>query len=396
MKKYSLYYVLLLIAVVSCQEKKVNPEKPVPLLDKVSTQYEHLYRNAIKYVDSDTPMPRTIVDGKLHRVGRYDWTSGFHPGSMWNLYGLTKNEEWRDRALYYTKLLDTLQYWEGTQDLGFMIGDSYGNALKYMDNKAYEKVMVQAAKSLSSRFKPKAGIIQSWESNDRWQCPVIIDNMMNLEMLFEATKISGDSTFYTIAVTHADMTMDNHYRKDFSSYHVLDYDTETGEVLKRNTAQGYKDESAWARGQAWGLYGYIVMFRETRDLKYLNQAKNIAGFIMNHTNLPENKVPYWDFNAPVTKLTPRDASAAAITASALYELSTFVDGDLNSVYKNEANTIVETLSKEPYLAELGTNEGFLLKHSTGHLPKDSEIDVPLNYADYYFLEALIRKRDMIK
>jgi len=158
-------------------------------------------------MDTDTPMPRTIVDGKLYTVGVYDWTSGFHPGSMWNLYKLTNNEEWKNRATHYTKLLDTIQYWEGTHDLGFMIGDSYGNALKYENNADYEKVMVQAAKSLSSRFKPNAGIIQSWESNDRWQCPVIIDNMMNLEMMFEATKISGDSTFYQIAVIHADTTM---------------------------------------------------------------------------------------------------------------------------------------------------------------------------------------------
>tara|TARA_R110001592_G_scaffold99014_2_gene282259 strand:+ start:3562 stop:4752 length:1191 start_codon:yes stop_codon:yes gene_type:complete len=395
MKKLYPYYLLLILSVASCQEKNANLENTVPTIEKVSTQYEYLYQNAMKFWDTETPMPRTIVDGKLHSVGIYDWTSGFHPGSMWNLYALTKNEEWKNRATYYTKLLDTLQYWEGTHDLGFMIGDSYGNALKYVKNEDYEKVMVQAAKSLSSRFKPNAGIIQSWGSNDRWQCPVIIDNMMNLEMLFEATKISGDSTFYKIAVTHADTTMAKHFRKDYSSYHVLDYDTETGEILKRNTAQGYKDESAWARGQAWGLYGFIVMYRETKNLKYLNQAKHIAGFIMNHPNLPEDKVPYWDYNAPVTAQTPRDVSAAAITASALYELSTYVEHNLNSAYKNEANTIVETLSKEPYLAEIGTNEGFLLKHSTGHLPNDSEIDVPINYADYYFLEALIRQREIV-
>tara|TARA_R110002074_G_scaffold39190_2_gene105533 strand:+ start:12310 stop:13500 length:1191 start_codon:yes stop_codon:yes gene_type:complete len=395
MKKLYPYYLLLIVSVASCQEKKVNTENNLTIIEKVSVQYEYLYQNAIKFLDTEKPMPRTIVDGKLHSVGIYDWTSGFHPGSMWNLYALTKNEAWKNRATYYTKLLDTLQYWEGTHDLGFMIGDSYGNALKYVKNEDYEKVMVQAAKSLSSRFKQNAGIIQSWESNDRWVCPVIIDNMMNLEMLFEATKISGDSTFYKIAVTHADTTMAKHFRKDYSSYHVLDYDTDTGEILKRNTAQGYRDESAWARGQAWGLYGFIVMYRETKNLKYLNQAKHIAGFIINHPSLPEDKVPNWDYNAPVTAQTPRDVSAAAITASALYELSTYVEHNLNSAYKNEANTIVETLSKEPYLAEIGTNEGFLLKHSTGHLPNDSEIDVPINYADYYFLEALIRQREIV-
>jgi hypothetical protein len=275
-----------------------------------------------------------------------------------------------------------------------MIGDSYGNALKYIDNQDFERVMVQGAKSLSSRFKPKAGILQSWNTNDRWQCPVIIDNMMNLEMLFEATKISGDSTYYTIAKTHANTTMRNHFRDDFSSFHVLDYDIDTGKILKRNTAQGYKDESAWARGQAWGLYGYVVMYRETKEVKYLEQANSIANFINNHKNLPEDKIPYWDYDAPVTNKTPRDVSAAAITASALYELSTYVDGALKTSYVNRASNILKSLSTEPYLAEVGTNEGFLLKHSTGHLPINSEIDVPINYADYYFLEALLRQRNL--
>lgn len=396
MRKYYWGILLLIVLVVGCQEKKVVPEDNKPIIEKVAEQYDHLYEKAIQFSETKKPMPRTTIEGKLKTVGVYDWTSGFHPGAMWNLYGLTKDSEWKNRATFYTELLDTIQYWEGTHDLGFMIGDSYGNALKYEDNKAYEKVMVQAAKSLSARFKPKAGVIQSWEANSRWQCPVIIDNMMNLEMLFEATKISGDSTFYNIAIMHADTTMAKHFREDYSSYHVLDYDTETGAILKRNTAQGYQDNSAWARGQAWGLYGYVVMYRETKNSKYLDQANNIAGFIMNHPNLPKDKIPYWDYDAPVTDKTPRDASAAAITSSALYELSTYVDGDLKISYINEANTIVKSLSNAPYLAKLGTNEGFLLKHSTGHIPENSEIDVPLIYADYYFLEALLRQRDMIK
>ena len=396
MRTYHFFCISLVVLFVGCKEKQVKTEKPTSVLDSVVAQYEHLYQNALPFKDSDTPMPRNVVDGKLHTVEVYDWTSGFHPGAMWNLYGLTNDEIWKLRALQYTELMDTIQYFTGTHDLGFMIGDSYGNGLKYMDSVSYEKVMVQAATSLATRFKPKAGIIQSWESNDRWQCPVIIDNMMNLEMMFRATEISGDSTFYKIAITHADTTMSKHFRSDFSSYHVLDYDTETGEVLKRNTAQGYQDGSAWARGQAWGLYGFTVMFRETKNKKYLEQAKQIAGFIMDHPNLPVDKVPYWDYDAPVTEKTPRDASAAAITASALYELSTFVDGELKDEYQSVANTIVDTLSTTPYLAEVGTNEGFLLKHSTGHLPANSEIDVPINYADYYFLEALLRKTTILK
>ena len=394
-KKAFLYLVFILTA-FACKDVSVASEKPVALTAKVAEQYELLYQNALPFKDSAKPMPRTVENNNLRMVGIYDWTSGFHPGSMWNLYALTNDDRWKQRATEYTKLLDTLQYWEGTHDLGFMIGNSYGNALKYVANAYYESVMVQAASSLSARFKPKAGVIQSWDANDRWSCPVIIDNMMNLELLFRATEISGDSTYYQIAVTHADTTMSNHYRKDFSSYHVLDYDTESGEVLQRNTAQGYQDESAWARGQAWGLYGYVVMYRETQQIKYLEQAKNIAAFIMDHPNLPEDKVPYWDYDVPVTEDTPRDASAAAITASALYELSTYVETDLKGKYQTFADTILETLSAPPYLADFGTNHGFLLKHATGHLPDASEIDVPINYADYYFLEALMRKRELIK
>lgn len=387
--------VILLLIFNACKDNTVQEEKPLDIVAHVSAQYENLYKNTLPAKTSDRPMPRTVKNGEAHLVGIYDWTSGFHPGSMWNLYALTKNEVWKERAMEYTILLDTLQYWTETHDLGFMIGDSYGNGLKYMSSALYEKVMVEAAKSLSTRFRHKAGVLQSWEANSRWQCPVIIDNMMNLEMLFRATEISGDSTFYKIAVTHADTTMSKHFRKDNSSYHVLDYDTETGEVLKRNTAQGYAASSAWARGQAWGLYGFVVMYRETKNTKYLEQAQKIADFITQHPNLPKDKIPYWDYDAPVTNETPRDASAAAITSSALYELSTFLEGSKKIEYRKVADSILNSLSTAPYLAPLGTNEGFLLQHSTGHMPENSEIDVPINYADYYFLEALMRKETMV-
>ncbi len=220
--------------------------------------------------------------------------------------------------------------------------------------------------------------------------------MMNLELLFRATQFSGDSIYAKIAVTHANTTMKNHYREDYSSIHVLDYDPNTGEVLQRVTHQGYADSSAWARGQSWGLYGYVVMYRETQDRSYLDHAMNIANFIINHPNLPVDKVPYWDYNAPLTENTYRDASAAAIAASALYELSLYADNGKSGQYREVADTMLASLANASYLAEMGTNEGFLLKHSVGHLPGNSEIDVPINYADYYFLEALIRKETMVK
>jgi hypothetical protein len=258
---------------------------------------------------------------------------------------------------------------------------------------AYKEVLLQGAKSLTKRFNPNTGVIKSWD-HAKGQYLVIIDNMMNLELLFWATKVSGDSSFYKIAVTHANTTMKNHFRPDNSSYHVLKYDTITGEVLSKKTAQGYADESAWARGQAWGLYGYIVTYRETKDKKYLDQAVKIADFILQHPNLPKDKVPYWDHNAPNIPNEERDASAAAITASALLELSAYVKNGKELV--KEAEEILTNLSSPAYLAAVGTNNDFILMHSTGHKPAKSEIDVPIIYADYYYIEGLLRYKQMIE
>jgi len=249
---------------------------------------------------------------------------------------------------------------------------------------------MEAANSLISRYKPNAKIIRSWDHNrDKWQCPVIIDNMMNLELLFWASRESGDSTYYDIAVNHANTTMKNHFRPDYGTYHVVDYDTITGNVLNRHTHQGYAHESTWARGEAWALYGYTMCYRETNDKAYLNQARHVANFIFTNPNLPEDLIPYWDFNAPSIPNEPRDVSAAAVIASALYELSSF-GGEKAVQYKDQADTIIENLTLH-YRAALGDNGGFLLQHSTGSKPSDSEVDVPLVYADYYFLEALLRK-----
>ncbi len=293
-----------------------------------------------------------------------------------------------------TENLDSIQYLQWHHDVGFMIYDSYGNGLRLTGEKAYEPVIVQTAKSLATRFREVPGVIQSWDA-DRgwqaergWQCPVIIDNMMNLELLFKATELSGDSTYYNIAVRHADRTMQEHFREDASCYHVVDYDLTTGEVRRRCTAQGYADESAWARGQAWAVYGYTTCYRITGDRKYLDHALKVCDFVFNDPNLPEDGIPYWDFDAPNIPDEPRDASTAAVIASALYEIYTYTN---DAAHKERADALVGSLSSPAYRAEPGTNGGFILMHSVGSLPHGSNIDVPLNYADYYFLEALIRK-----
>ncbi|GAB1415072.1 glycoside hydrolase family 88 protein [Paludibacter sp.] len=340
--------------------------------------------------------PRTVSCDKIQYVPIDDWTSGFFPGTMWYMYELSGNDTWKYYGIKYTEELDSVKYLTWHHDVGFMINCSYGNAYKVTKNEAYKEVMIEAAKSLATRYRPTPGVIQSWDENRGWQgtrgwmCPVIIDNMMNLELFFEVTRFTGDSSFYKMAVSHADVTMANHFREDYSCYHVIDYDKIKGGVRHKQTAQGYADESAWARGQAWAIYGYTVCYRETHDIKYLEFADKIYNYLFTHKNMPEDLIPYWDFDAPDIPNEPRDASAAAVIASALYELSTYD----RPQYKETADKIIESLSSPAYRAILGTNHNFLLLHSVGSIPHGHEVDVPLNYADYYFLEALLRKKNL--
>lgn len=383
----------------SCSNKP-NDEKPGFVAENVKFAAEQYGLQIAKIEESGEILnPKSFIDGKMKYINPQEWTSGFFPGSLWYLYELTGDEKWKTRAAKFTETLDTVQYLTNHHDVGFMIGCSYGNGFRLLQNELYKQVIIQAAKSLSTRFRPVAGIIQSWDVTSGWQaergweCPVIIDNMMNLELLFEATKFSGDSTFWKIATTHADNTIKNHFRPDFSTYHVIDYSLTDGSVRNKNTAQGFADESTWARGQAWAIYGFTVCYRETRNPKYLEQAEKAFGFVAKNPNFPADGVPYWDYNAPNIPDEKRDASAAAIMASALYELCNYSKTD---DYKAWADKMMQTLSGAEYRAALGENGDFILKHSVGSIPHNSEVDVPLNYADYYFLEALKRKNDMEK
>lgn len=333
--------------------------------------------------------PRSVEDGKIRMVPSKDWTSGFFAGELWMMYELTTDEYWKEKALEYTLPLEK-EKWNGrTHDMGFKMYCSFGKAWQNTQDPLIRDILIQSAKTLATRFRPNIGCIRSWDHNsDKWDYPVIIDNMMNLELLFWAAKETGNELFKEIAIKHAETTMKNHFREDFSSYHVVDYNPKTGEVQTKCTHQGYDDESAWSRGQAWGLYGYTMVYRETGDKKFLDQAEKIAAYILSHPNLPENLIPYWDFNAPGIPNEPLDASAAAIIASALYELSTFSSN--NRDYLAAADKILETLFSEKFMAKTANNHGFLLKHSTGSMAHNTEVDVPLVYADYYFLEALVR------
>jgi unsaturated chondroitin disaccharide hydrolase len=340
-------------------------------------------------------MPRSIdKEGKLVTSPTRWWCSGFYPGTLWYIYELTSNKEAMSIAHSRTMLLEPEKHNTRTHDVGFIINCSYGNAYRLTGNSEYLNVMSTASETLFRRYRQIPGLIKSWD-NPRWQYPVIIDNMMNLELLlFVADKI-GKMEYYNACVSHADKTIEHHFRDDFSSYHLVDYDTLSGKPIHKQTHQGAFDESAWARGQAWGLYGYTVMYRKTSDKRYLEQAQKIADFILNHPNLPSDKIPYWDFNADDIPNSLRDASAAAIIASALLELSDYSKEKKSKVYRENAKNMLLTLGSDKYMAKKGENGNFLLKHSVGHLPANSEVDVPLSYADYYFMEGLVRLKQRI-
>jgi len=340
-------------------------------------------------------LPRTIdTAGNLVTAGSGWWTSGFFPGSLWYLYEYSKDEKIREDAMVMTSRIENEKNNTGTHDLGFMLYNSFGNGFSLTGEESYKETLLTGARSLSTRYRPTVGCIQSWGSSSRWQCPVIVDNMMNLEFLMWAFNITGDSTYYNICVSHSDTTIKNHYRPDYSSYHVVSYDTITGKVEIKQTHQGASDESAWSRGQSWGLYGFVVMYRETGLQRYLDQAIHIADFMINHPNMPDDMIPYWDFNAPGIPEAKRDVSAGAIMASALIELSKLVGPGYGEKYLQVAEKQLRTLSSPSYMAQLGENGNFILKHSVGSLPGNSEGDVPLSYADYYFIEALMRYRSL--
>src|SRR5690606_23444436 len=325
------------------------------LLDRSEKQLSTL-RTAAR---EESKNPRTLTkDGHIHWIqSSYDWTEGFWPGTCWTLYEVSKDKKWKEAATASQKLFEEHKDLTTDHDLGFIFNNSYGKAYRITKEERYKQVLLDAARALSTRFNDTVGCIQSWDVDHGWQAergwkfPVIIDNMMNLEMLFEASDITADSSYRKIAVAHANTTMANHFRPDGSSFHVVDYDPATGKVAPQVTAQGYSDESAWARGQAPALYGYTMCYRHTKDKQYLNFAEKIAAVILNHPNYPEDGVPYWDFDAPNIPNEIRDASSGAILASALLELSSYTDDK----YLASAQHILDSLASDTYTAKTGEN-----------------------------------------
>lgn len=344
------------------------------------------YGAMIKEVGNYGYFPRTQnANNAIIYVTASDWTSGFFPATLWLMYDYSGDTLFRDRAEKYTATLESQKNNTKTHDLGFMMYLPYGNGFRLTGNSQYPAIIEQSAISLGTRYNTTIGGTRSWDFGN-WQFPIIIDNMMNLELLFGATRLNGDSTFYHMAVSHADISMRDHYRDDYSSYHLVDYSKNTGQPIHKQTFQGLNDQSSWARGQAWGLYGFVMSYRETGYVRYLDHAEKVAQYFID--NLPEDFVPWWDFDLTGNANEPRDASAAAIAASALIELAQQTG---NNYYLETAKSIVENLSSDEYFDKnINVRGNLLLKHCTGHKPHNSEIDVPLNYADYYFIEALSR------
>ena len=353
--------------------------------DRAEVQYSALLKDM---EGTENQHPRRWQNNELVKVGPKDWTSGFFPASLWYLYEYTGEDKWHDAAMQYTVIQEQLRNYSGNHDIGFMVYCPYGNALRLTKNKeGIKEILLDSAAALCKRYVPSLGMIRSWNSYNN---PVIIDNMMNLELLMWASKNSENPIFAQVAVSHADQTNKRHYRADGSAYHIVDYNPVSRKVYGYYAGQGASADGPWARGQSWGLYGFTMMYRESGKKEYLQRAIKCADFLINHPNLPKDKIPYWDYEAAEIPYAPRDVAAATIMASALMELCTFENVPNAAKYRAVGVQQLLSLSSPAYLAPAGKNGNFILMHAVGHLPGNIEIDVPLNYADYYYLEALMR------
>ena len=383
----NLLMVLITIILSGC---KSETKTDVNSASEVQSVLESRYHKLLEYPLDSLAFPRSYAHEKkqIKKVPSKDWTSGFFAGNLWQIYELTGNENFKNRAKAWTAFIEKEKHNNRTHDMGFKVFCSFGNGLKHENNQAYKDIIVESAQTLSTRFDESIGSIRSWDFNkDIWQFPVIIDNMMNLELMFEATKISGDSTYHDIAIKHANTTLKNHFREDHSTWHVLDYDTITKQPRLKVTHQGIADSSAWARGQGWAINGFTMMYRYTKDQKYLERAKATADFFINHKNLPADGIPFWDFNDPSIPNVSRDVSAAAVVASGLVELYGYTK---NEAYLNYSKKVIKSIETMEYVLPAQFEAPFILDHSFGDWSKRSEMNEPIVYGDYYYLQTLIR------
>lgn len=384
-------YFLVFMFIAGCASVK-ETDGPTSLalgLDPVVNVISRKVSRTVHEMSGDSILyPRSIpIDGKWRTIPIQDWTSGFFPGILWNVSELTGDTSLRTSAVRWTEGLTSNQFYSGTHDIGFMMYSSFGKGYQFTGNESYKKILLQTAGTLTTRYRPAVGSIKSWD-NRVWPYPVIIDNMMNLELLFWASKNGGTQEMYDIAYSHAEKTMKNHFRSDGSTYHVISYDTLDGHVDWKGTVQGFSDSSCWSRGQAWAIYGFTMSYRYTNDERFLVTAQRAADYFIGH--LPADMIPYWDFQAPNIPNEPRDVSAAAIAASALFELSGRVkNSEQQKKYYAAAVSMLEALIRKPYFAE-ESRESSILQYGVGNKPAGREIETSLIYGDYYFIEALMR------
>lgn len=382
-------FLFVILLVTSCFSVKKEASTDINV-DKVLGLSVIKTKQTLATLKTDDSFPRNIPLGKKDwvNVGVRDWCSGFWPGVLWYAYEYSGDEEIKRQAERFTAPIKEIAYTTAQDhDIGFMVYNSFGNGYRLTGNEAYKKVLLSAADTLATLYNPNVGTIHSWPSKKQYPHNTIIDNMMNLELLFWASKNGGDRRLYDIAERHAEVTMNNIVRPDGTTYHLGSFDDKTGAFIKGYAHQGYADESMWARGQTWGIYGFAVAYRETGREDFLQTAIKLAEQFLNR--LPEDGIPYWDFDDPAIPNAPKDASAAAVATCAMLELSSLVkDEKLKEKYINQSRIFLKKLSSKDYFS--GNKNQALLLHSTGHHPKNSEIDVPIIYADYYYLEALLR------
>jgi len=377
------------------QEAELKARLP-EIFAKSAEHYKALDAAATPIIKDARGRPR-IPHGFRRDKGALDmrpvtwWTAGHFPGSLWYLYEATGDESLKNRALAWTEMLQENSKVTSNHDVGFIMYCSYGNARRLLKTDRFDAILAETAESLCVRFNEKLGLIRSWGKPDETRDFLVIpDNMMNLELLEAASKFAGNGKYAKIARSHADVTMKHHFRADGGTYHVLNYDQRpafVGLVQEIRRGQGASCETAWSRGQSWAIYGYTMMFRESGDARYLAFAQKLADFAIGNPNMPDDGVPYWDYGAPGEE---RDSSAGSIMASALLELSDFVPGDKGAAYRAFAVKQLLALASPAYFSEGDEIGHFLLKHGVGHKPALSEVDTPLDYGDYYFLEALLR------
>lgn len=382
-----------LLFIYSCQSHRINKLSTKEDINNTDTLLSKRFIKLANFSVNPTGIPRSIDKDlvELKTSSTTTWTSGFFAGNLWYIYLLTNEDRYKEKALRWTKIVEKEKNNNSDHDIGFKIYNSYGNAYKITQNEEYAKVIIKSANTLLTRYNDAIKAIKSWDSKEGiWEYPVIIDNMMNLELLFEAYILTKDSLYYNAAVNHANTTLKNHFREDHSTFHVVDYLMD-GSVNAKKTHQGYSDHSAWSRGQAWAVYGFTMAYRYTNDNAYLNQAEQTALFYLNHENLPSDGIPFWDFDDPEIPNAPKDVSAATIMASAFYELYEYSKKD---IYLEYSKMVLANLNQPEYLLSESVQAPFILTRSTGNYNKNSEIDCPIVYADYYFLEALIRQKKL--